>query len=216
MQVADAYLNSFSSPPSRERGGRVFPIVTTVAVHALILFGIAVSTGMVPVFKAPGEGTWVEPPKNTAPPPIETLPFNPSATAYVPPRPDRPVIDEEVIEPPTTIQLRKGDKEGGKGDGAVVPPAPQSTHARILRSSEPFYPSLSRIKEEEGVVLVRITITARGTVSDVHVEKSSGFARLDEAALASVRNWRFVPAKRGDEAIATSVLVPVRFELKRG
>jgi protein TonB len=43
--------------------------------------------------------------------------------------------------------------------------------------------------------------------------KSSGFERLDEAAKQAVARWRFVPAKRGDEAIEASVIVPIVFRL---
>ena len=45
------------------------------------------------------------------------------------------------------------------------------------------------------------------------VERSSGYPRLDEAAVAVVRDrWRFVPARRGEEALAAWVRVPISFE----
>ena len=52
-----------------------------------------------------------------------------------------------------------------------------------------------------------------GFAGAVTVQKSSGFERLDESALNSVKNWRFVPAKKGDQNIVSCVLVPIVFSL---
>jgi protein TonB len=54
-------------------------------------------------------------------------------------------------------------------------------------------------------------VTPQGLPESVVVNQSSGFSRLDEAALAAVRQWRFVPARSGTEAIADSVTVPIIF-----
>ncbi|MFI3119611.1 MAG: TonB family protein, partial [Methylococcaceae bacterium] len=42
----------------------------------------------------------------------------------------------------------------------------------------------------------------------------SGSSRLDQAALEAVKKWRFVPAKRGEQAVSASVVVPVRFSIE--
>ena len=52
---------------------------------------------------------------------------------------------------------------------------------------------------------------AEGDPKSVQIRKSSGFDRLDEAALNAVRRWRFVPARRGNVAIAAQVIVPINF-----
>ncbi len=44
--------------------------------------------------------------------------------------------------------------------------------------------------------------------------RSSGYARLDEAAQDAVRQWRFVPAKSGEQLVDSWVLVPVQFSLR--
>lgn len=86
-------------------------------------------------------------------------------------------------------------------------------NAAYLNNPEPKYPSLSRRLGEEGKVLLRVRVTTDGRAAAVNIEKSSNFDRLDEAARQSVANWRFVPAKRGDEAIEATVIVPVVFRL---
>ena len=85
--------------------------------------------------------------------------------------------------------------------------------ADYLRNPPPAYPSLSRRLHEEGRVVLLVRVTAEGAAASVSIERSSGHARLDEAALDAVRRWRFVPARRGDEAVAASVLVPLVFRL---
>lgn len=83
-----------------------------------------------------------------------------------------------------------------------------------LDNAPPAYPSISRRMREEGLVVLKVKVRADGTADAVLVQHPSGSARLDEAALAAVRRWKFVPAKRGDQAIESWVLVPIEFELK--
>jgi protein TonB len=58
-----------------------------------------------------------------------------------------------------------------------------------------------------------VRVTAQGASERVQVARSSGFPRLDQAASEAVRSWRFVPARRGEEAVAAEVLVPIVFRL---
>ncbi len=96
-------------------------------------------------------------------------------------------------------------------------PAPKTVAPRFdaayLSNPAPVYPPLSRRLGEEGKVVLRVHVEPDGQPSHVEVRTSSGFVRLDDAALGAVRRWRFVPAKRGDEAVAAWVLVPLNFTL---
>lgn len=85
--------------------------------------------------------------------------------------------------------------------------------AAYLENPRPNYPPLSRRLGEEGKVLLKVKVSADGHAATVHLEKTSNFERLDEAARQAVTRWRFIPAKRGDEAIEASVIVPVVFRL---
>jgi periplasmic protein TonB len=103
----------------------------------------------------------------------------------------------------------------------AAPPAPQPApvaqprfDADYLDNPKPPYPSLSRRMGEEGRVLLRAHIDAAGLPREVLLATSSGSERLDRSALDTVRRWKFVPAKRGDEAVAAWVLVPIVFSLK--
>jgi protein TonB len=80
---------------------------------------------------------------------------------------------------------------------------------------KPKYPESARLAGIEGTSLLRFEITEGGTVSKITVEKSAGHEDLDRAAVAAVQRWRFEPARRGTQAVAVWVTLPVRFELEK-
>lgn len=82
-----------------------------------------------------------------------------------------------------------------------------------LDNPAPRYPAISRRGREEGRVMLRVRVSDAGTVEAIDVQASSGFARLDEAALAAVRRWRFVPARSGGQPVAGWAIVPIHFQL---
>ena len=86
--------------------------------------------------------------------------------------------------------------------------------AAYLDNPRPNYPARSRRLGEEGKVLLRVRVSPDGRATAVDLEKSSNFARLDEAARQAVAGWRFVPAKRGDEAIEAVIIVPLVFRME--
>ncbi|NUP97389.1 MAG: energy transducer TonB, partial [Planctomycetaceae bacterium] len=93
---------------------------------------------------------------------------------------------------------------GRQGSGAIARTTPQ-----------PEYPPLSRRRGEQGTVTLRISVDDHGVVAHVELVESSGFRRLDEAAIAGVRAWRFEPATEASGApIDSEVLWRVVFELK--
>ncbi|MFN7835596.1 MAG: TonB family protein [Burkholderiaceae bacterium] len=97
-----------------------------------------------------------------------------------------------------------------------VPPAPVTSarfDADYLQNPAPAYPAMSRKLHEEGKVLLQVKVTAAGLAEHVQIKQGSGYSRLDEAALNTVRQWRFVPARRGEEPVASSVVVPLVFRL---
>jgi len=93
---------------------------------------------------------------------------------------------------------------------AVVLP---SSDADYLNNPAPVYPRMSRRMGEQGTVLVRVLISADGRAEQAEIRISSGYARLDEAALDTVKRWRYVPGKRAGTAEAMWFNVPVRFVL---
>jgi periplasmic protein TonB len=82
-----------------------------------------------------------------------------------------------------------------------------------LNNPKPAYPPLSKRVGEEGRVLLRVLVSENGEPTEVQLEKTSGSERLDRAAIEAVRNWRFIPARKGNQALSAYVLVPVKFSL---
>ncbi|MGH8550853.1 MAG: TonB family protein [Methylococcales bacterium] len=89
-----------------------------------------------------------------------------------------------------------------------------SFNAAYLNNPAPEYPAISRRLGEQGLVLLSVKVTADGRADAVAVHTSSGWSRLDQAALKGVQKWRFVPARRGGQAVNASVIVPVRFSIE--
>jgi protein TonB len=89
-----------------------------------------------------------------------------------------------------------------------------SSDAEYLHNPKPEYPSQSRRRAEQGKVLLRVFIGADGLAQKAEIKTSSGFARLDQAALATVLAWRYVPGKRGGVPEAMWFDVPINFVLE--
>ena len=94
----------------------------------------------------------------------------------------------------------------------------QRTAARFdadyLDNPRPAYPTFSQRLREQGRVLLKVRVTRSGVADRVTIARSSGYPRLDDSALATVRHWRFIPARQGDQALDSWVLVPVNFSLR--
>ena len=89
-----------------------------------------------------------------------------------------------------------------------------SSDADYLQNPSPPYPPISRRLNEQGRTTVRVLIGIDGLPQRSEVAKSSGFERLDQAALATVMRWRFVPGKRGDVPEAMWFNVPIDWVLR--
>lgn len=96
----------------------------------------------------------------------------------------------------------------------ALPTLPPNLNADYLDNPAPAYPPISREQGEQGKVLLRAMINADGSVARLELRKTSGFERLDRAALDTVKQWRFVPARRGEQAVSAWVVVPVSFTLE--
>jgi protein TonB len=97
-----------------------------------------------------------------------------------------------------------------------APPALVQAHvdADYLDNPKPVYPQASRRAGEQGTVSLRVHVSVEGRVLAVETARSSNFPRLDDAARDTVSRWRFIPARRGENAVDSWVVVPVTFQLQ--
>ena len=219
--------------PEWRRSGR-FLIIAALLHGALLAYPLQRAlTDAAPLSRL--AVTLVAPPPEVAPSP---RPVSPEPVAKKEKLEKQPVHTKPVVAPPRPILAMPAEQPTAAAAPITVPApagpviataeaaakpasAPATAapvtaaryNAAYLNNPEPKYPALSRRLGEEGKVLLKVRVTAEGLPATVDVEKSSNFARLDEAARQAVAHWRFVPARRGDEAIEASVVVPIVFRL---
>lgn len=176
----------------------------------------------------PPPETPVSPPAPLPLPPLVAVPPEMAAVRLPAPEPDP--------EPPATLDLPESpipdppERESSDPPTAAVvpapatvapPPAPAPDQAKVevapsLQSGfdlKKIYPRESRLRGEEGDVLLEFTITERGTVSAVTIARSSGFPALDAAALKAAKTARFAPARSGDRAVGSVARMTLTFSL---
>jgi protein TonB len=120
---------------------------------------------------------------------------------------------------------REGGAEGApaaRGPGAPGPAVAVARPGEVSRPARPSggyqviprYPATARREGAEGTTLLKVLVLADGRVGDVAVHKSAGHPDLDRAAADAVRQWHFDPARKGSQAVAMWVLLPVEFRLR--
>lgn len=148
-------------------------------------------------------------PEPTPEPVAEPVPVpQPKMEETPPPAP----VQQQVVQPaPAAPKVAEAKPEPQPEPEPVI--EPPRFGVAYLNNPPPAYPSLSRRIGEEGRVVLRVLVGVNGKPEKVEIENGSGSQRLDNAALEAVRNWKFIPARRNNEAISAYVLVPVKFSL---
>ncbi|MDP3537241.1 MAG: energy transducer TonB [Azonexus sp.] len=131
------------------------------------------------------------------------------------PKAAMPVVEATQSNLPAPSAIIAAPAETKPAAAAAEPVSPARFDADYLKNPAPTYPPLARRMGEEGKVLLRVLVNAQGTADSVEIKTSSGSERLDDSARRTVRNWKFIPAKRGDAAVQSWVLVPIIFKLEQ-
>lgn len=200
-------LNHKSTPPEiKELPPMIVSLVASPAPAPEIVPIVPVQTPPQPEIKK----TLAKPPQ-VKPSPVLAQPEVPQSevtqpvVTEAPPTPAAPVVQAKVPEaveaPPPKVEA----------EAVVEPPR---FGAAYLNNPAPDYPGMSRRQGEQGRVLLRVLVAADGTADTVQLEDSSGFNKLDQAAIQAVKKWTFIPAKRSNKAISAYVLVPISFSLE--
>ena len=91
---------------------------------------------------------------------------------------------------------------------------PSADADSLKRAIEKAYHPVSRIRGETGLVLLHVLIGVDGAAHKVEVKQSSGFERLDQAAIRIAQRIRYRPGKKDGQPEAMWVALPIPFELK--
>jgi TonB family protein len=105
---------------------------------------------------------------------------------------------------------------GQRQPGAVSQEGYSEAMPRYRENRPPVYPGAARQRGYEGDVLIAAEVRADGRIGAVRIKRSSGYASLDDSALAAVRAWRFEPARRMGAVVDAWVEIPIRFKLSPG
>src|SRR5690606_12337488 len=113
------------------------------------------------------------------------------------------------LAPPTEVAAPPSEN-------AIAAAPMESGAAQQLRTTnrvEPVYPSTSRRMGEEGTVRLRVLVDEKGRPREVDVMNSSGYPRLDSAAIDAVKRWKFVAATDGSRPVTAYTQVSITFKL---
>lgn len=158
------------------------------------------------------------------PTPVQKLPPPPAPVIAAAPRVDAPapfVVPEAPTEPapvappaPPVVVVAAPAPPAPP----APPPAPKELPASAIQYLEPpapDYPRASRRLGEAGLVVVRVFVGTDGLPKQLQLLQSSGFVRLDEAALEGVRRARFKPPTENGQPTAGWARIPIPFELEK-
>ncbi len=155
-----------------------------------------------------------EPPPTPPPVPAAAVPL-----PIPPPPPPRPVVRREA---PPRAPDRPTASEAAPVPAAAPAPAPASNAVPAWQSvlmarlqAAKRYPSAARFDRQQGVAYVRVALNRDGGVLSAAIQRSSGFAALDDETLALVQRVSPMPAPppelTGDPVV---LVIPVHFSLR--
>ena len=197
-------------------------LVLSIALHWAVLRGKMISSPPKPILK---QGRTVV---------RLTLKPSPSIPKKQPPAPiqkiEKPAVPKTVVEPitkkPSPVKP-KPEKKLAKPiqpakpnpsvpqDASLIPEKGVTADAQVAQESSPVYPRLSRRRGEEGTVVLSVQVTDEGIVSQAIIRQSSGFRRLDDAALAAAKQTKFAPAKRRGKCVESATELSFTFQLTK-
>lgn len=167
-------------------------------------------------------------PLRTDPPRAEAV----KAAAVSPPTPSEtypPLLPAEPLDASVAMPASDGGRDrlsgAGRGAGGAGGPGTGNSPgdgkggggyagAGYRSGALPAYPSAARRAGREGVVLLRILVGTDGSPASVSVRETSGYDDFDSVAAQAVKKWRFSPARRAGQAVASFHDVRVRFRLE--
>lgn len=140
-------------------------------------------------------------------PPLLALPQTPLPQTPATPNP------EFSVRPPEPRPDVAAAAPAAKAESAPSQPASVAKGARsdvrdaTLVDSSVRYPRTA----EKGRVTLKVLVTRDGRTATVNMEKSSGYANLDQHAMQAVKRWRFAPARQGSEPVEQWITVNVDY-----
>ena len=136
-----------------------------------------------------------------------------------PPLPDNPVVDAGPITTDVVPDVRPiiDAPLGPKADPLPPIKEPVKVAARLATPTDllrPPYPDSKLRTEEEAVLKLRLGIDERGRVVSVDPVGRADPEFLQAARKHLIRHWRYRPATEDGRAIASTIVITLRFEMR--
>jgi protein TonB len=129
------------------------------------------------------------------------------------PKPVATAVNKNIAAPSSSATTSAPQQPAaGVNRDSDLQATPPRLDPAYLHNPAPNYPALSKRNRESGTVLLLVNVDPEGNALAVTLHKSSGYERLDQAAIQAVTRWRFVPGMRGQTAISATVIVPISFK----
>jgi periplasmic protein TonB len=144
----------------------------------------------------------------------------PASEAPPPPVPQLVRAEMPVVEPPVIALNIEQPPDAITVVVAETPPAPAPSTPRVIaevayvEAPQPKYPAESRRSGEEGLVVLRVLINELGRAARIDIERSSGHARLDNAARLAVQRALFRPYVENGVPRMALAMIPIEFSWK--
>ncbi len=182
------------------RGGRGLVVV---GLHVAVIYIIATCMGIIhaPAIVQPLQAMIIE----------STQQSKPVQPVVSKPQLEQPALDVQIADPQPQIDVPV------ETNTAPDPDATQTisdANLQVTRRVEPTYPPASRRAGEQGSVVVNVLVDERGHPQQVKLQNSSGYDKLDQAALQAIQRWVFNPAVRGSQKVTAWTTVRVTFKLE--
>ncbi len=128
------------------------------------------------------------------------------------PEPEPIAEPESVVEKKISPEPITKTQENQMDTGPVTLSSELSVSCPKLMA--PNYPAISRRMGEEGKLILRVELDESGHIDDARVVDSSGYERLDKAALEAVKSWQCRPSMRNGQPVRAVALQPFNFVLQ--
>jgi protein TonB len=213
-------------------------LLVIAGIHLLLVWALVQRDAVMVVLRHPASPlnvillTEAAPPPTVAPPPRAAQALPPSPAWLPPPEvtvagapPTPPIAPVAPAAPPTVVAMAPAPVVADAAPAppvrqpeavAPTPPAPRQLPASAIRYRVPpaiEVPMASRRLGESGTVWLQVLVDAQGLPRQVSVHRSSGHPRLDEQAVAAMRQARFQPLSEGGATVEWRVIAPLLYEL---
>ena len=210
---------------------RIGPLGVIILLH--IAFFYALQSGLLrkaaEVLPKEVTVTFITPQPKPEPPKPQPAPEKPKTVPVVKkqvtPPPPAPVVTTKpaptAITAPPTPPAPPAPAEPPVAAAPAAPPAPPApavprtitSGIEYVQAPQPDYPPVSRRMGEEGKAILRVLVNDKGRPARVEVQKTSGSARLDEAARQAVLRAVFKPFIEDGKAVPAFAIIPIKFQL---